>query len=247
MTSYDAADGKLLWKVSGLTYQVKSVPVVSGDILYFNGWAPGGEPSERLELPDFDQMLHDYDRDKDGKLSKDEVPRNWHPGTWDMQDLDKDGLLNAKDWQYYRMRRTSSNAAMAIRLGGRGDVTKTHVLWRYEKSLPDVPAVLLYRDVLYLIRNGGILQTLEPSTGKLLKQGRLPHALDEYYASPVAADGKVYLISRNGTVSVLEAGADWGIAATGEFGEEVFATPAIDDGHIWVRTATALYDFALGK
>jgi hypothetical protein len=161
-----------------------------------------------------------------------------------MQDLDKDGLFDAKDWQYYRLRRTSSNSAIAIKLGGRGDVTESHVLWRYDKSLPDVPGILLYRDVLYLIRNGGILQTLDPSNGKLLKQGRLTHALDEYYASPVAGDGKVYMISRNGNVSVLTAGADWAIAATGELGEEVFATPAIADGHIWVRTATALYDFA---
>src|SRR5699024_1259967 len=118
---------------------------------------------------------------------------------------DKDGLLNARDWQYYRMRRTSSNSLMAIKLGGTGDVTTSHVLWRYEKSLPDVPGVLLYRDVLYLIRNGGILQTVDPATGKALRQGRLPHAMDEYYASPVAGDGKVYLISRNGSVSVLQA------------------------------------------
>lgn len=245
MNSYDASNGKELWRVRGLTYQVKSVPVIAGNVLYFNGWAPGGEPSERMELPAFAEMIAKFDANKDGKLSKEEVPKNWHPGTWDMQDLNKDGLLDEKDWEYYRMRRTSSNSAMAVRLGGKGDVTDTHVLWRYQKSLPDVPAVLLYRNVLYLIRNGGILQTLDPSNGNMLKQGRLPHALDEYYASPVGGDGKVYLISRNGNVSVLEAGGDWGIAATGEFGEEVFATPAIADGHVWVRTATALYDFAV--
>lgn len=244
MTSYNLATGALLWRVRGLTYQVKSGPVLADDRLYFNGWAPGGEPSERIELPNFEEMVAKYDKDSDGKLSKDEVPRNWHPGTWDMQDLDKDGLLNAKDWQYYRLRRTSSNSTMAIKLGGRGDVTESHVLWRYDKSLPDVPGILLYRGVLYLIRNGGILQTLDPATGKMLKQGRLAHALDEYYASPVAGDGKVYLISRNGNVSVLSAGADWTIGATGELAEEVFATPAIADGHIWVRTATSLYDFA---
>jgi outer membrane protein assembly factor BamB len=245
MTSYDVATGELVWKLHGLTYQVKSGPVLSGDVIYFNGWAPGGEPSERIELPGFEEMIAKHDVNSDGKLSKEEVPKNWHPGTWDMQDLDKDGLLNSKDWQYYRMRRTSSNSAMAIRLGGRGDVTSTHLLWRYDKSLPDVPAILLYRGVLYLIRNGGILQTLDPATGKLLKQGRLMHALDEYYASPVAGDGKVYMISRKGTVTVLEAGGDWGVAASGELNEEVFATPAIADGHMWVRTATTLYDFAV--
>jgi outer membrane protein assembly factor BamB len=244
LDSYELSTGKPLWKVRGLTYQVKSVPVIDNGVLYFNGWAPGGEASERLELPAFPAMLERFDANKDGKLSKDEIPRNWLPGNWDMQDLDKDGLLDRRDWQYYSMRRTSSNATMAIRLGGSGDVTETHVLWRYDKSLPDVPAVLLYRGALYLVRNGGILQTLDPATGKVQKQGRLPNALDEYYASPVAGDGKVYCISRNGNVTVLEAGSQWGVAASSDLGEEVFATPAIVDGHLWVRTATQLYDFA---
>ncbi|MGH9719860.1 MAG: PQQ-binding-like beta-propeller repeat protein [Bryobacteraceae bacterium] len=244
MTSYDLGTGELLWRLRGLTYQVKSVPVLDGDRLYFNGWAPGGEASERIELPAFDEMIAKFDKDGNKQLAKDEIPKNWLPATWDMQDLNKDGLLDLKDWEYYRMRRTSTNATMAIKLGGRGDVTATHTLWRYDKSLPDVPSVLLYRGVLYLIRSGGILQTLDPATGKILKQGRLMHALDEYYASPVAGDGKVYLVSRNGNVSVLEAGGDWGIAATSDFGEEMFATPAIAGGHMWVRTATTLYDFA---
>jgi outer membrane protein assembly factor BamB len=245
MTSYNLSTGELVWRVRGLTYQVKSGPVLDNDKLYFNGWAPGGEPSERMELPEFDEMVAKHDKDADRKLSKDEVPKNWHPGNWDMQDLNHDGLLDAKDWQYYRFRRTSSNSAMAIKLGGRGDVTRSHVLWRYDKSLPDVPGILLYRGVLYLVRNGGIVQTLDPATGKLLKQGRLMHALDEYYSSPVAGDGKVYMISRNGAVSVLQAGAEWNVAATADLAEEVFATPAIAGGHIWVRTATALYDFAV--
>ncbi len=247
MTSYDVSSGELLWQVRGLTYQVKSVPVLDSDTVYFNGWAPGGEPSERLELPAFEEMIAKYDKNGDGKLSRDEIPKDWLPGTWDMQDLDKDGFLDNKDWQYYRMRRTSSNSAMAIRLGGHGDVTQSHVLWRYDKSLPDVPGVLLYRGVLYMVRNGGIVQTLEPSTGRLLKQGRLMRALDEYYASPVAGDGKVYMISRSGSVSVLEGGGQWRVSASGDFDEEVYATPAIADGHIWVRTATALYDFAQAR
>jgi outer membrane protein assembly factor BamB len=243
MTSYDISTGEFIWRLRGLTYQVKSGPVLGNETLYFNGWAPGGEPTERMELPPFEEMLVNHDRNGDKKLSKEEIPKQWLPATWDMQDLNKDGLLDPKDWEYYRMRRTSSNSAMAIKLGGRGDVTKSHLLWRYDKSLPDVPGILLYRGVLYLVRNGGIVQTLDPATGKLLKQARLMHALDEYYASPVAGDGKVYMISRNGNVSVIEAGAEWKVAATGEFGEDVFATPAIADGHIWVRTATSLYDF----
>ena len=245
MESYEAATGKQIWKVRGMTYQVKSVPVVDGDRLYFNGWAPGAEPAEKLVMPDFPEMIKKFDANGDGKLAKAEVPKELMPGNWDMQDLDKDGVYGPRDWLTYQNRRRANNFAMAMRLDGTGDVTDTHVLWRYTKSLPDVPGVLLYRGVLYLLRNGGILQTLDPETGEVKKQGRLPKALDEYYASPVAGDGKVFLISRNGNVSVLEAGANWGMRSSGEFGEEVFATPAIADGHIWVRTATALYDFAV--
>ncbi len=244
ITSYDVDTGELLWTVRGLTYQVKSVPVIKDGILYFNGWAPGGEPAERLELPSFEEMIKLHDSNKDGKLAKEEIPKPWQPGNWDMQDLDKDGLYNSRDWLCYQMRRTSTNATMAVRLGGKGDVTGTHVLWRYDKSLPDVPGVLLYKDVLFLVRNGGILQTLNPVTGKAIKQGRLTHAMEDYYASPVGGDGKIYLIGMQGTVSVLKAAGEWEISGKGEFGEEVFATPAIADGHIWVRTATALYDFA---
>jgi outer membrane protein assembly factor BamB len=244
MSSYDVANGKLIWSVRGLTYQVKSGPVIEGDILYFNGWAPGGEPSERIELPNFQKMLEMNDKNSDGKIQRAEIPKEWQPANWEMQDLNKDDAYDERDWKYYMGRRTSTNAAMAVKMGGSGDVTDTHVLWRYQKSLPDVPGVLVYRGVLYLIRNGGILQTLDPATGKLIKQGRLPQAMDEYYASPVAGDGKVYLLSRDGKATVLEAGSDWGVSATSDFGEEIFATPAIADGHMWVRTATALYDFA---
>lgn len=244
MTSYDIATGKLVWSLRGLTYQVKSGPVIDGDVLYFNGWAPGGEPSERIELPNFEKMLEMHDADKDGKIARSEIPKEWQPANWDMQDLNKDNVYDKRDWIYYMGRRTSTNAMMAIRMGGSGDITDTHLLWRYQKSLPDVPGVLLYRGVLYLIRNGGILQTLDPATGKLIKQGRLSHAMDEYYASPIAGDGKIYLFSRDGKATVLEAGSDWGTAATSDFGEEIYATPAIADGHMWVRTATALYDFA---
>ena len=245
MVGYEQATGKEIWRVRGMTYQVKSVPVVDGDLLYFSGWAPGAEPAEKLVMPDFPEMLEKYDANKDGKLAKTEVPKPLMPGNWDMQDLDKDGVYSARDWEVYQNRRRANNFAMAMKLGGTGDVSQTHVMWKYEKSLPDVPSVLVYRNVMYMVRNGGILQTLDPATGEMKKQGRLPNALEEYYASPVAGDGKVYFISRMGNVTVLEAGANWGVRSSGAFDEEVFATPAIADGHMWVRTATALYDFAV--
>jgi outer membrane protein assembly factor BamB len=247
MVSYSIPDGTELWRVRGLAYQVKSVPVLAGDTLYFNGWAPGGMPAVRLVLPPFQTAIADYDKDQDGQLSKTEIPPAWIPGSWDMQDLDKDGSFNKREWFYYSSRRTSSNSTMAVRLGGRGDVTATHVLWKYHKSLPDVPSLLLYEGVLFGVKKGGIVTALDPKTGEVLRQGRLSDAVDDYYSSPVGADGKVYMASQTGKVSVLEATGDWPVLATNELGEDIYATPAIADGRIYLRTMGTLYCFGRAR
>lgn len=242
MTSY-GLDGRELWRVDGLTYQVKSGAVLDGERVYFNGWAIGGEPESRLELPAFAEMRRRFDADGDAELTQQEIPPEWLPNSWEMHDRNKNGTMDARDWAHYRARRVSENSCMAIRLGGLGDVTDSHLLWRHQKSLPEVSSPLLYQGVLYLVRNGGIVTALEPATGKVLKQGRLREALEGFYASPVAGDGKVYMISDAGTAVVLEAGADWTVLRSNRLEEDVYATPAIGDGRLYVRTASRLYCF----
>ncbi len=118
------------------------------------------------------------------------------------------------------------------------------MLWRFYRSLPDVPSPLLYQDVLYIVRDGGILTSLNPATGEVLRQGRLPRGTHAYYASPIAAAGKLYLASEGGTVTVVRAGAQWEVLATNVFDEECYATPALADGRIYLRTSASLYCFA---
>ena len=246
MTGY-AGDGRELWRLDGLTYQVKSGPVVDGDRLYFNGWAPGGEPAVRLELPPFEEMRERFDANRDSELAKQEVPADWLPGNWEMHDRNKNGTMNARDWEHYRARRVSENACLAMRLGGRGNVTKSHMLWRHQKSLPDVASPILYRGVLYLVRNGGIVTALDAASGGVLKQGRLREALEGFFASPVAGDGKVYMVSDAGKAVVLEAGPDWKVLQTNDLNEDVYATPAIADGQLFIRTKSRLYCFGASE
>ena len=115
--------------------------------------------------------------------------------------------------------------------------------WRLEKFLPNVPSPLLYEGILYLVKDGGILTTLDAKTGKILKQGRLKGALDKYYSSPVGADDKVYMISQLGKATVVKAGGQWEILASHDFEDEVYATPAIVDNRIYLRTRNTLYCF----
>src|SRR5262245_25213503 len=158
-------------------------------------------------------------------------------------DLDRDGVVGERDWRFYRARRAAQNAVLAFRLGGEGDMTEKSFLWRYQKSLPNVPSPLLYQDVLYLMKEGGVLTALEAATGKVLKQARLQGALGDYFASPVAADGKLFTISHEGKVTVIKPGPAWEPLVTNDLKEECNATPAFADGKLYIRTRDTLYCF----
>src|SRR5690606_18983883 len=96
--------------------------------------------------------------------------------------------------------------AIAIRpAGASGKLDSGAVRWRFKKNLPYIPAPLVYRDVFYMVKTGGIITTLDAASGRSLKEGRSPDAPGEYYASPVAADGKVFLASVDGKVTVVKA------------------------------------------
>jgi outer membrane protein assembly factor BamB len=242
LTAYSVADGEAVWFVRGLTCQPKSAPTIAGGIVYFNGWTTGNDAGQQVELPTFAEVAAAADANRDGKLAQTELPQPWQPtGTWRAIDLDRDGFLNEREWTFFRTRRASRNGFLAVKLGGKGDVTDTHVLWRFEKSLPDVPAPLVYRDVVFLVRNGGIATTLDAQTGKVLKQARLTGALEDYYASPIGVDGKVYVASEHGKVVVLRAAGEWEILAINSFDSDVYATPAISEGRMYIRTRDALY------
>ena len=114
-------------------------------------------------------------------------------------------------------------------------------------NIPYMPAPLLYQGVYYMVKTGGIITSLDPATGRLLKEGRSPGALGEYYASPVAADGKVFLANTEGKITVLKAAADWEVLAVNELGEEVSATPALSEGRLYVRTRGTLYCFSSSR
>ena len=82
---------------------------------------------------------------------------------------------------------------LAVRLGQHGDLTDK-LLWRTSEALPNVPTPIVYRDILFVLKEGGILTSLDPRTGKALKRARLDGAPGEYFASPVASGGRLYMV-----------------------------------------------------
>jgi outer membrane protein assembly factor BamB len=246
VTSYALETGTRLWWSRGPTWQMKPSPTVSATTVFVSGWAPGADTGERQELPAFTEAIRRGDGDGDGKISEPEaVAGGWrHRGGWGLVDLDDDERLNEREWEFFRARRSSHNTTVAIRPGsGTGDVTEEALRWSYEKGVPVVSSPLLYEGLVYTIKDGGILTALDAETGRVVKQARVDGAVDKYYSSPVAAGGRIYLLSEGGTVSVLEPGADWTLLSSSELGEPCYATPAVGGDTLYVRTLEHLYAF----
>ena len=243
LASYSLKDGKELWTVRGLSWQIKATAVVEGDTIYATGWAPGADPGQAKPLPAFDEALKQADADKDGKLANAELPPPFkHGGSWSAIDLNNDGVLDAREWGFYRGRREANNVTIAVKPGSaRGDLTDTHVVWKHQRMVPEVPSPLLLDGILYTIKTGGIFTAMLATTGELKKSARVQGAIDGYYASPVAADSKIFLFSEQGKAAVLKPGAEWELLQVNDFDEPIYATPAFAAGRMYVRTASALY------
>jgi outer membrane protein assembly factor BamB len=132
---------------------------------------------------------------------------------------------------------------LAIRLGGSGDMSDSAIRWKYQRSVPQLPSPLLYSGVLYMVNDNGIVTTLDPQTGNMIKQGRLTGAPGPHFASPTAADGHIFFTSEAGAIVVVSPGGDLMPMSVNEIGEDTYATPAFADGRIYVRTTSALYAF----
>jgi outer membrane protein assembly factor BamB len=248
LSAYAADTGKRLWWVGGLSFELKSVPVVEGDTLFINGFGSGeNEPGRRVAVAPSAEVFPAADKDKNRKLTTEELPTKHAADALAFIDLDGDKALSVEEWDYYKAAMDSENGMLAIRLGGSGDMTVKSVKWAYRRAVPQLPSPLIYQNVLYMVNDGGIVTTLKPDTGELIKQGRLKGAIDRYYASPVAADGKIYMASEKGKVAVLKPGGDLEPAVVNDLQDDIYATPALLDGRIYLRTRHTLYCFGITR
>jgi outer membrane protein assembly factor BamB len=216
--------------------------VLGNGRLYQAAWCPGGFDSPRAPWSEF---LAKHDKNADNKIGESDLGTR----TWNfMRGMDKNvnDAINSDDWELMTsISNRTKNLLVAIEQGGEGDITESHVSWSYRKGLPYVPSPLFYEDRIYMMRDGGILSSLNADTGQLYFESKIEGA-GKYYASPVAANGHLYVASLDGLVSVIKAGGNEPeLIHQANFGESIFATPAIVNDKIYVRTETKLY--ALGS
>ncbi len=259
LIAYDLKDGREQWWVKNLPIETASTPVYADETLYVTATvAFTGDPVNPIELPDFNELLERYDSNGDDRLMQAEIsedlaliyrlgPSLGVKNRFSQFDTDQDGAISEEEWKraasgVARMRPQNTDALVAIRSGGEGDVTESHIQWKVNEGVGQVASPLVYRGRVYLVKHGGNITCFNVETGDRVYSEKLGLRV-RYFASPVAADGKIYFCSYLGAVVVVQAGDQFKILAQNKIGERISATPALLDGKVYLRTAKHVMAF----
>lgn len=239
LKGYDPTTGKERWASHSLLRTIMTSPVVVNDKVYV-AVQSYGDRSRTLKYA----LMQWLDTNQDGKLAREETPKEFH-AKFDLSDKNKDLLLDQDEietaFQHPQNLVGGGNTIQAVRGGGKGDVTKTHVVWDIDNRAPsNLSSPLVFNGRLYVVKSGGFSSCFDAATGKPLWELARLRTYGDYYASPIAADGKVFMAGRNGFIVVLEDGPELKILSKNDMNEEILATPAIADGRIFVRTRESI-------
>lgn len=241
LTGYDLKTGDQLWTVGRVTAAACATPVMYGQSLIYAAGGPGGGEDK---MPSFDDVLKLTGDEKNGFITKENAKKTPFGNFFDNNDPNKDGKITREEWaENMKGLEGGENRAVALKPGGKGEVA-----WSFTKNLPYVASPIVYRDHLYMLRDGPFLTCLDAKTGKAVYAGERLKAGPRYYASPVAADGHIYIAGLDGTVAVIAAGEDEpNVVYSVKLPEGVRATPAIAHNALYVRSDKFLYAFAEKK
>ena len=233
-------NGKRLWSWTKLSPSQVASPVLVNDTLFTFGY---GNDTATL----FSTQLRRYDKNNDEKLTQDEYGDDAYLNGVALFVGNKDGVVTKEEYDFRQSMSVAPSSLLAIQLE-RDAAAAPREVWRYEKSfIGVVPSPLYYQGVLYVAKNGGLFTSFNAKTGDVAKAGRLAGAIGAYSSSPVAAEGKIFIASEDGKVTVLKAGADWDVIQTNDLEEGCYATPALAGGNIYLRTNNALYRFGTAR
>jgi outer membrane protein assembly factor BamB len=259
--AFDVSTGEQVW-VAKCNTTATSTPVVAGDEVIVAAWNKMGEPSLRPPFPSFEKLIAEHDKNDDHRINRTEFPTLWifhrpdgaeapmNGGTigFDFADKNKDYGIAAEEWsttvrELERFRSGyNTHGMLAIRIDSLGLLGADKIRTLETQGIPEVPSPVYDGKYIYFVKNGGILTCLDVKTGQRVYRMRTGGS-GTHYASPVIADGKIFTIAGDGHISILTLGANPEILATNYMQEGVYATPAIVDGTIYVRTHSTLFAF----
>lgn len=269
--AYDPINGEAKWYVNGFSRETIAVPVAGDGQLYFSASRQGGWGDSEIDPGPFWEAALAFDVDGDGRVGREEISEHFtipfrpelppgHPGfgmplpgdpekrlerqrgLFDMRDQNKDGFWTKDEFNKdMQVGRGTPNLA-AVKPGGTGDVTDTHVAWNLRTGIPEIPSPIHHKGRLYLVRSGGVLSCVNAESSELIYKERLG-AMGQYAASPVIANDHLFFVSNRGVISIVKSGDRFDLVHQTDLGVEVPATPALDQETLYVRTVDGLVAF----
>ncbi len=251
LLAYSLSTGEPLWWLNKMPLRPKSSPFFATakdgtPLMILSAQTPGEDPNRKDFNGKFSEMVKVFGADDKGRVSlqavKEKNPRAVQTPT--LMDSNGDGFVTEDEFNTYEDSQGAPNIIGAVRLGSgmKGDI-ESRVAWKRDRFVPNTPTPVAYQGILYVLKEGGILSAFDVESGEPFKQGRVKGAIEPYLASPVAGDGKIYTVSDAGHMAVIRAGREWEILAVNDLDEPTSATPALDNGRIFVRTKQHLYCF----
>ena len=268
---YNPLNGEEIWYVNGFSRETIAVPVSGEKYLFVSASMRGGRGDVKLDPEPFWKAALQFDANGDGKVAKSEITHDFtipfrpelplgHPGfgmplppdpekrkqrqlkLFGWRDHNQDGFWTKEEFIADMSVGHGRPNLLAIRPGGRGDATESHVQWKIAKGIPEIPSPIHYENRIYMVRDGGVITCVNPETGEFIYQRRLD-AMGHYAASPIAANGAIYTISSLGVLTILQAGDEFKILHQVDLETKVTSTPAFDKDSIYIRSEDALYGF----
>ncbi len=242
IVAYDPRSGRERWTARAPGGSIVATPALYQDLFISTNYAVDS-------YPPFADFLKANDTNANGLLESGEYGSLDAVMTQVSKHIgDKDGKISEAEWTRAYGDLSTGVAGRpvvtALRLNTDSEgVTTTTPAWEEFRNVPNVPSPLVYDDVLFLVANGIVLSAVHPRTGHVTKRARLTGLAGNCYASPVAADGKLFVVSEDGDAAVIKAGAEWDILSVGSLEDSCYATPALADGRVLVRTMGSLACF----
>jgi outer membrane protein assembly factor BamB len=269
---YDPATGKRKWAAELYCRNIKSTPASKDGVVYLAlestgisyQWRATADPDgtgkitresikasrkdKGASIPEaFWKKFERGDVNKDGVLEGDEIDKAF------LDPSNQGGILHSEvrlragdltDWRKWDATLQSEAFLQAVRAGGQGDVTKTHVPWKIKSKAPDgIVSPLVVGNRMLVVKSGGLISAFDTKQGERLWNLERLGLEGRIFASPVHGDSKIYVVAQNGDIAVLADTPEFNVLARNSLGEPSLATPAIADGRLFIRTRTKLYCF----
>ena len=276
LNGYDPKTGEGKWHTTGFSRETIAVPVANRDHVFASSSRRGGDGDAETNPKPFWDAILPFDKNKNGKIERSEmkVPFTFpfrpelpvdHPGfgfpmpvdlkkreervDWILSwfDKNKDQAWSEEEFMKGFKDKPGKPLLVAVRPGGSGNVTETHASWSVNRNIPEIPSPLLHNGIIYLIRAGGVLAATDAQNGEIIYRNRISSLGGQCTASPVYANGHLYLVASHGVISVVATGRKFREIHSYDLGEESETTPAIDRNSIYIRTEKHLISFRKSK